>query len=56
MTQTVFVWGTITTKYGETYKLNEPKMLINEENSSEKERRYLKIECSSEDIYFLDSI
>ena len=30
-------------------------MLITEENASERERRYLKIECSSEDMYFLDS-
>lgn len=30
-------------------------MLITDENASEKEKRLLKIECSSEDVYFLDS-
>lgn len=51
----MYIWGSISSKFGETYKINDPKMLFQVEKESENERRYLKIECSLDDLYFLDS-
>jgi len=55
VTNRIYIWGSVYSNLKETYKINEPKLLVQKENESDFEKRYLKIECGSQDLYFLDS-
>ena len=55
VTNKLYIWGSIYSKNNEIYKINEPRLLIEDSENEDFEQRYVKIECGAEDLYFLDS-